>query len=64
MKVAAKKEGNFEINGNVFCDKIQISTIEDLLDNRFPNIPVSTKEIFKKVVKKVNSNNDHPKLDL
>jgi adenine specific DNA methylase Mod len=64
MKVAAKKEGNFEINGNTFCDKIQISTIEDLLDNRFPHIPESTKETFKKAVKKTTSNNDHPKLDL
>jgi adenine specific DNA methylase Mod len=64
MNIAAKKEGAFEINGNAFCDKIQIATIEDLLDNRFPHIPESTKETFKKAVKKATSNNDHPKLDL
>jgi len=64
MRIAAKREGNFAINDNVFSDKIQISTIEDLLDNRVPKIPESTKETFKKAIKKINEDATQPTLDM
>jgi hypothetical protein len=63
MKIAAKKEGCFEINGNTFSDKIQIATIEDLLDNRFPKIPESKKETFKKAIKKSVLDGTEQRLD-
>ncbi len=48
MRSLAKKEGTFEISGYVFCDKIQIATVEDLLNHRMPFVPGSKKETFKR----------------
>lgn len=49
MQLAAKNEGKFKLEGNDFCDKIQISTVEDLLEGKYPNIPRSMNETFKQV---------------
>ena len=57
MRMAAKKEGQFE-NENPFADKIQILTVEDL--NSIIGclkIPESKKETFKKA-KKVSTEQD------
>lgn len=64
MRIAAKKEGYLEINGNTFSDKIQIATIEDLLDGRYPNIPESRKETFKKAEKKATETDTQKKMEL
>jgi site-specific DNA-methyltransferase (adenine-specific) len=54
MMKAAKEEGKFDIGGHVFMgDKIQIITVEDLLNHKLPLIPESTKETFKKAEKLV-----------
>lgn len=50
MQIAAKNEGKFRIENMDICEKIQISTVEDLLDGRYPNIPRSNFETFKQAV--------------
>ena len=64
MMIAAKKEGKFEINRNVFSDKIQIATIEDLLEYKMPKIPESRKETFKKASKKSSEKDTQSRLGI
>lgn len=52
MEILAKKAGYYELNNAPYCDKIQIISVEDLLEGKLPKIPESKRETFKKTVKK------------
>lgn len=53
MQLIAKKEGVFTDDfGNTYSDKIQIISVEDLLEGKRPQIPQSKFETFKKAEKK------------
>ncbi len=45
-------------------DKIQIITVEDLLDGKLPNYPNSTQQTFKTAPRKRSTEAERPKLDL
>lgn len=65
MQVIAKKQGLFEDQyGNTHGDKIQVISVEDLLDDRRPAIPNSIFETFKKAEKKSTGNDTQAKLEL
>jgi adenine specific DNA methylase Mod len=65
MQVIAKKEGLFvDQYGNTHGDKIQVISVEDLLDDRRPNIPQSTIETFKKAEKKTSENDTQIKMEI
>lgn len=65
MQVIAKKEGQFTDDyENKHCDKIQIISVEDLLEGKRPIIPTSKFETFKKTEKKSSDNSTQPKLEL
>jgi len=65
MQVIAKKQGLFEDQyGNTHGDKIQVISVEDLLDNRRPAIPQSTIETFKKAEKKSTDTDTQGKLPI
>lgn len=65
MQVIAKKEGLFiDQFNNTYGDKIQIISVEDLLENKRPQIPASTIETFKKAEKKTIQNNTQGKLEI
>jgi len=65
MQVIAKKEGQFtdEYN-NAHCDKIQIISVEDLLEDKRPVIPQSKFETFKKAEKKSTDSDLQTNLEL
>ena len=65
MEVIAKKEGQFSDEfGNAYCDKIQIISVEDLLEGKRPLIPSSKFETFKKAEKKSTEQGSQTKLEL
>jgi DNA modification methylase len=65
MEVIAKKEGLFKDQfENTYGDKIQIISVEDLLENKRPQIPASTIETFKKAEKKSTESGNQGKLEL
>lgn len=65
MQVIAKKEGQFvDDYGNVHCDKIQIVSVEDLLEGKRPQIPSSKFETFKKAEKKSTEQGSQIRFDL
>jgi DNA modification methylase len=65
MEVIAKKEGLFKDQyDNTYKDKIQIISIEDLLEDKRPQIPLSTIETFKKAEKKSTDQTGQGKLEL
>jgi len=65
MELIAKKMGQFTDDfGNVYCDKIQIISVEDLLEGKRPLIPSSKFETFRKAEKKSTEQGSQTKLDL
>ena len=55
MLKAAKKQGYFkEESFKSLYDKIQIITVEDLLSHKAPNLPKTTKTVFKTAQKKTS----------
>ena len=58
MRQTAKKQGYYleEFFGSNY-DKIQIITVEDLLEDKMINIPTSTKGTFKTAVRDNKKNN-------
>lgn len=57
MEIIAKKEGQFSDEfGNTYCDKIQLISVEELLDGKSPQIPQSKYETFKKAEKEILGN--------
>jgi site-specific DNA-methyltransferase (adenine-specific) len=65
MQVIAKKEGQFTDDfGNTHCDKIQVISVEDLLEGKRPLIPQSKFETFKKAEKKSTDTDTQIKIDL
>ena len=65
MQVIAKKEGQFKDDlGNTHCDKIQVISVEDLLEGKRPLIPQSTIETFKKAEKKSMGTGTQGKLEI
>jgi len=65
MQVIAKKEGQFTDDyNNTYCDKIQIISIEDLLEGKRPLIPQSKFETFKKAEKKSNEKDTQIKFEM
>jgi site-specific DNA-methyltransferase (adenine-specific) len=65
MQLIAKKEGLFtDDNGNTYSDKIQIISVEELLEGKRPQIPQSKFETFKKAEKKSTDTNTQTKFDL
>ena len=65
MLTAAKNEGYFlkETFNNTF-DKIQILTVEDILQNKGIKMPYSTEQIFKTSKKKINKDSTQSSLEL
>ena len=65
MQLIAKKEGLFTDDiGNTYSDKIQIISVEDLLEGKRPQIPQSKYETFKKAEKKSTDNDTQIKFEL
>jgi len=65
MQLIAKKEGQFTDDfGNTYSDKIQIISVEDLLEGKRPLIPQSRFETFKQAEKKSTDSDTQTKLDL
>lgn len=65
MQVIAKKEGQFvDDYGNSYCNKIQLISVEDLLEGKRPQIPASKFETFKKAEKKSTDTDTQVKLEL
>lgn len=65
MHIIAKKEGQFSDEfGNTYCDKIQLISVEDLLDGKRPQIPQSKYETFKQAEKKSTDTDTQAKLEL
>ncbi len=65
MSLIAKKEGLFTDDfNNTYGDKIQIISVEDLLQGKRPLIPQSKFETFKKAEKKITGNDTQAKLEL
>lgn len=65
MEVIAKKEGQFSDDfGNNYCDKIQIISVEDLLEGKRPLIPSSKFETFKKAEKKSTDTDTQIKMEM
>jgi hypothetical protein len=65
MQVIAKKEGLFTDDfNNTYSDKIQIISVEDLLEGNRPQIPTSKYETFKKAEKKSTETDTQAKLKL
>jgi DNA modification methylase len=65
MQVIAKKEGLFvDDYNNTYGDKIQVISVEDLLEGKRPMIPQSKYETFKKAEKKQNKVDTQSRLDL
>jgi site-specific DNA-methyltransferase (adenine-specific) len=65
MQLIAKKEGLFTDDaGNSYSDKIQIISVEDLLQNKRPMIPQSVYETFKKAERKSSEKYTQTSLDL
>jgi hypothetical protein len=65
MQLIAKKEGLFtDDNGNTYSDKIQIISVEDLLEGKRPQIPQSRFETFKKAEKKSNDTDTQIKMEM
>jgi hypothetical protein len=63
MLEAAKKQGYYreDIFGTKY-DKIQVVSVEDLLENKKPLMPESTKGTFKKAKKSIEKNKGLGKL--
>ena len=65
MQLIAKKEGIFTDDfGNSYSDKIQVISVEDLLEGKRPLIPASKFETFKKAEKKSSGEDTQAKLEL
>lgn len=65
MQVIAKKEGQFiDDYNNAHCDKIQVISVEDLLEGKRPVIPQSKFETFKKAEKKSTDTDTQTKMEL
>jgi len=65
MQVIAKKEGQFTDDfDNTYCDKIQVISVEELMEGKRPMIPLSKVETFKKAEKIVTSEGTQAKLEL
>ena len=65
MRIIAKKAGYFdEDNFQKTHDKIQIITVEQLLNNEIPNLPESSKTTFKKAARKTLEKDTQIKFDL
>jgi len=65
MKETFKQQGYFneELFG-IQNDKIQIITVEDLLNHKLPNIPYSTVGVFKSAQKTTKEEDTQSKLDI
>ena len=65
MQIIAKKEGQFTDDyNNAHCDKIQVISVEDLLDGKLPLIPASKYETFKRAEKKNTDLDTQAKSDM
>lgn len=65
MQLIAKKQGLFTDDYNhTYGDKIQIISVEDLLEGKLPLIPQSRYETFKKAEKKSTDMDTQTKLEL
>jgi site-specific DNA-methyltransferase (adenine-specific) len=65
MQVIAKKEGQFTDDyNNTHCDKIQVISVEDLIEGKRPVIPQSVFETFKKAEKKSTGSDTQIKMEL
>jgi len=65
MRTAAKNEGYFmkDVYNNAF-DKIQILTVEDILNNVGIKMPYTTEQVFKTSKKKINADSKQASLDI
>lgn len=65
MQLIAKKEGQFTDDfNNTYCDKIQVISVEELMDGKRPMIPLSKVETFKKAEKVSTTEGTQAKLEL
>ncbi len=65
MQVIAKKEGQFTDDfNNTYCDKIQLISVEELMEGKRPMIPLSKVETFKKAEKVSITEGTQAKLEL
>jgi DNA modification methylase len=65
MRTEAKKEGLFMDDfGNSYCDKFQIISVQDLLEGKYPQIPQSKYETFKKAEKKTTEADTQIKMEM
>ena len=65
MRETAKRQGYFnEEQFGTQYDKIQIITVEDLLDHRDPNLPKSIKGTFKSAQKTTKEKDTQNKLKM
>ena len=65
MQIIAKKEGQFTDDfDNTYCDKIQLISVEELMEGKRPMIPLSKVETFKKAEKVSLSESKQGRLDL
>lgn len=65
MEIIAKKEGQFTDDfDNTYCDKIQLISVEELMEGKRPAIPLSKVETFKKAEKVSVVEDTQAKLDL
>lgn len=65
MREAAKRAGYFreDLFGNRF-DKIQICTVDDLIEGQLPHLPESTRTVHKQATRKIISDGTQGKLGL
>jgi len=65
MEIIAKKEGQFTDDfDNTYCDKIQLISVEELMEGKRPAIPLSKVETFKKADKVVTEQGSQMKMEL
>jgi len=65
MQLIAKKEGQFVDDfGNTYCDRIQVISVEELMEGKRPMIPLSKVETFKKAEKITMVEDTQAKLEL
>jgi site-specific DNA-methyltransferase (adenine-specific) len=65
MQLIVAKEGQFSDDfGNTYGNRFQIISVEELMEGKRPNIPLSKVETFKKAEKKIEKSDSQIKLEL
>lgn len=65
MEIIAKKEGQFTDDfDNTYCDKIQLISVEELMEGKRPMIPLSKVETFKKAEKVMTVTDSQMKMEI